>query len=276
MYARGVAKSLNMKNVKNNDIVSSEESDIADYLKRRNLKYTNEISEPVKPRRSLYTAMGKRMADIIITAPIVVILSPVYLILFICIRISMGSPVIYKQTRTGKDGRSFELLKFRSMSDKRNDDGELLPVSERLTRLGFFIRKFSLDEIPSFINILRGDMSIIGPRPFPVFFEDRMSERHKMRSAVRPGLECPRVIEVEGELYNKQLENDVWYVENISFATDIKQVGRLIKMVFSFKKRARNAAGGENFVGYDDDGKALYTGVAKRKYDMCIKLKFIR
>ena len=113
-------------------------------------------------------------------------------------------------------------------------------------------------------------MSIIGPRPIPVNYEARMSERHKARDAVRPGLECPRVIKLDEEglsAYHIQFENDVWYVENVSFATDLKMIFRLVKMVFDKKTRGTQASGGSYFVGYDDDGKAVSLKAAKQRYE---------
>lgn len=108
-------------------------------------------------------------------------------------------------------------------------------------------------------------MSIIGPRPLPTFFYERMSDRHRMRSSLRPGLECPRVIQVDGELYQKQFENDIWYCENVSFATDVKMLILLFKMTFAPKAR-KSAHGGSYFVGYDDSGRAIYKELALEKY----------
>ena len=170
------------KMIRNNNISNYEDRVIADFLMKRNLKKTNEMWPMPEPRKNFYTEIGKRICDIIISFPCVIALIPFYIILSIAVLLKMGSPVIYRQTRIGKNGREFNMLKFRSMNEKRNAEGELLLPSQRLTKFGRFIRKYSLDELPEFINVLKGDMSIIGPRPLPVFFIERMSERHKMRN----------------------------------------------------------------------------------------------
>ena len=131
----------------------------------------------------------KRIIDILITLPINIILLPVYAVIGLMVYFDLGRPVIFKQRRTGKNGKPFDLIKFRSMTNERNIDGQLLPETKRITKLGKIIRKYSLDELISIWLILKGDMSIIGPRPLPVTFDERYSDRHKKRSAVKPGLE---------------------------------------------------------------------------------------
>ena len=248
--------------IRNNKIYSSEEEKIAKYLKDNNLQHTNDISPIPKPKNTFYTRYGKRLIDIIISLPACIFMTPLYGLIAAGVYLDVGRPILYKQTRVGKDGKVFDIYKFRSMNEDRDESGQLLPPNKRVTRFGRFIRKFSLDEMVGFINILKGDMSIIGPRPLAVFFVDRMSERHKMRHSVRPGLECPRVIEldyVDTCKYQRTFENDVWYVENVSFLTDIKLLLLLIKMVFSFKRREEQATvkGVSYFVGYDEDGHAM-------------------
>ncbi len=181
----------------------------------------------------------------------------------------MGRPIFYKQIRTGYKGKSFEMFKFRSMKNTVGQDGRLLPSSQRLTRYGKFIREFSLDELPNLLNILRGDMSIIGPRPLPVEFEERYSERHKQRCLVRPGLECPCIhADNHVRLYQEQFENDIWYVENISFLVDVKMVLSLLRMVLNAKERGDHAnVNGGNFVGYDERGEAFSMRRIPEKYE---------
>ena len=249
----------------NTSLIQSDEEAISEFLKRRNLAKVNASSAPVHPRKTLYTRFIKRGLDLLVSFPAFVFLLPFNIIFGICTFFDVGRPIFYKQTRIGKDERPFTIVKFRNMNNNTDQDGKLLPARERVTKFGFFMRSHSLDELLNFWSILKGDMGIIGPRPLPAFFYDRMSDRHRMRSAVRPGLECPRVINVEGELYQKQFENDVWYVENVSFTTDIKMIILLFKMTFAKKVRT-SAAGGIYFVGYDDSGRAIYKDLAIEKY----------
>lgn len=251
-----------MDTVGNKSLVSNEEEIAAEYLRERNLQRKNETSAPVHPKDSFYTRHGKRMLDIAISLPVFTFLLPFNTVFGICTLIDVGSPIFYKQTRVGKDGKHFVLVKFRNMNNKTDADGKLLPPSQRVTKFGKFMRKLSLDELLNFWSVLKGDMSIIGPRPQPVFIYERMCDRHKMRTAVRPGLECPRVIHVPGEeicKFQQTFENDVWYVENVSFLQDVKMVLLLVKMVFSMGKRGNQASGKgiSYFVGYTKDGIAI-------------------
>lgn len=246
----------------NASLVSNEEEKVAQYLREKYLQYTNEISAPVHPKDSFYTRHGKRILDILISFPAFVVLLPLNAGFGICTYLDVGSPIFYKQTRVGKDGKQFTLVKFRNMNNATDVDGKLLPPSQRVTKFGKIMRKLSLDELLNFWSVLKGDMSIIGPRPQPVVFYDRMSDRHRMRTAVRPGLECPRVIRLDYEdtcRYQRTFENDIWYVENVSFSQDLRLIFLLIKMVFSFKKRTEQAVGEgvSYFVGYDNEGHAM-------------------
>ncbi len=246
----------------NASLISNEEESVASYLREKNLQHTNDISPKVKPKNTIYTKYIKRILDICISLPIFLVLLPLNVIFGICTAMDVGFPIFYKQTRVGMGGKHFTIVKFRNMNNKTDADGKLLPPSQRVTKFGKIMRKFSLDELLNFWSVLKGDMSIIGPRPLPVFIYERMSDRHQMRSAVRPGLECPRVIELDYEdtcKYQRSYENDIWYVEHVSFIQDVKMIFLLIKMVFNFKKRG-NQAKGEGvsyFVGYDEDGHAL-------------------
>ena len=253
----------------NASIVSSEEDIMADMLRMRNLENANRNSKLITPKNTLYTRVIKRALDIMVSLPVVLVLTPLNLVFAVCTYLDVGSPILYKQTRTGKDGKPFILYKFRNMNENKDENGKLLPAVQRVTKFGKFMRKFSLDELLGFWSVLKGDMSIIGPRPLPVFFDDRMTERHKMRNTVRPGLECPRVIKLDGEdigPYHRQFENDVWYAENVSFWLDMKMIFLLVKMVFSLKTRGIHAGGGSYFVGYDENGIAYGMRRAKIKY----------
>lgn len=246
----------------NKSLISNEEEAVASLLREQNYEHTNAISEAVHPQNTFYTKVGKRLLDILISLPIFLILLPFNVIFGICTFFDVGRPIFYRQTRVGRNGNHFTMVKFRNMNEKKDADGKLLPPAQRVTKFGKIMRKCSLDELLNFWSILKGDMSLIGPRPVPVFIYERMSTRHQQRSAVRPGLECPRVIQVkDGETYKYQrtYENDIWYVENVSFLLDVKMVFRLIKMVFAFKKRGDQAKGKgvTYFVGYDEEGRAI-------------------
>lgn len=260
--------------VGNNSLTSTEEEQVANYLHEKYLEHTNAISAPVHPKNTFYTRHGKRILDIMISLPAFIILLPLNAILGVCTFFDVGVPIFFRQTRVGKDEKEFVLVKFRNMNNKKDRDGRLLPPSQRVTKFGKIVRKLSLDELLNFWSVLKGDMSIIGPRPQPIFLYERMSDRHKMRTAVRPGLECPRVIEldyVDTCRYQRTFENDIWYVENVSFLQDLRLLFLLIKMVFSLGKRSEQAAGEgvSYFVGYDSDGHAMsmlkYKKVLKEK-----------
>ena len=251
-----------METIGNKSLISNEEEQVATLLKEKNLKHKNEISELAHPKDTFYTRYGKRLLDILISFPAFIVLLPFNSLFGICTLIDVGIPVFYRQTRVGKNGNHFTLVKFRNMNNKTDADGKLLPPSQRITKFGRLMRKLSLDELLNFWSVLKGDMSIIGPRPQPVFIYERMCDRHKQRAAVRPGLECPRVIHVPGEeicKFQQTFENDIWYVENVSFLQDVKMIFRLIKMVFSMGKRGDQAAGKgiSYFVGYTKDGIAI-------------------
>lgn len=251
-----------VETIGNRNLVSMEEEKVEQLLREKNLAYTNKISKKVNVRDTIYTRYIKRFMDVMISLPIVIVLTPVNLIFALCTLVDVGRPIIYKQTRVGRNGKTFTLVKFRNMNNKTDEHGRLLPPSERVTKFGKFMRKYSLDELLNFWSVLKGDMSLIGPRPAPVFIYERMSDRHKKRCAVRPGLECPRVVKIEEEdicKYQITYENDIWYVENISFLTDVRLFFLLIKMVFSLKRRAEQAEGHgvSYFVGYDEKGYAI-------------------
>lgn len=258
------------KTIGNSVLIQNDEDRIAAYLKERNLSKTNSMSAKVQPRCGIYSEYIKRILDLCIAIPAFIVTLPFNVFFGICTFFDVGRPIFFRQTRIGKDQVPFVLVKFRNMNNNTDDYGKLLPARERVTKFGYFMRSHSFDELLNFWNVIKGDMSIIGPRPLPSFFYDRMSDRHKMRSIVRPGLECPRVISVEGEKYQKQFENDIWYVENISIKTDIKMMLLLFKMTFA-KDIRKSAEGGKYFVGYDDNGRAIYKDLAIELYESDMK-----
>lgn len=181
----------------------------------------------------MYRRIVKRLLDILISLTGLIILSPVILVLMILVRCKLGSPIIFRQKRPGYKEKIFTLCKFRTMTDARDENGELLPDSVRLTKFGSFLRKTSLDELPELWNILKGDMSLIGPRPLLVSYLPYYTERESLRHTVRPGL--TGLAQVSGRNFiewDKRLEKDVEYVEHLSFLMDVKVFGRTIKTIF--------------------------------------------
>ena len=256
--------------VGNKNLISNEEEQYAAFLRERNLGKTNTNDEPVHPADNAYVWYIKRCLDLLIGVPAFAFTLPFNLIFGVCTYFDVGRPIFYKQTRIGKGGKPFIMVKFRNMNNKTDSDGKLLPPNERVTKFGKFMRKFSLDELLNFWSVVKGDMSIIGPRPMPEFFVERMSERHKMRHVVRPGLECPYTVPEGSKLNNYywKFENDVWYVENVSFKTDIMMLVKLFKLTFNMSNRGGHAGGLSYFIGYDDEGHAISLREAKEVYDL--------
>lgn len=181
----------------------------------------------------MYRYCIKRILDIIISGIALLLLSPVFLILAILVRTKLGSPVIFHQERPGYRENIFTLCKFRTMTDERDENGELLPDACRLTPFGSFLRKTSLDELPELWNIFKGDMSLIGPRPLLVGYLPYYTERERLRHTVRPGL--TGLSQVSGRNFlgwDERLAKDVEYVEHLSFLMDVKVFFRTIAVVF--------------------------------------------
>ena len=171
----------------------------------------------------MYKKYIKRFLDIIISLVGLIILSPIFLIIAILVKIKLGSPVIFKQERPGKDEKIFKLYKFRSMNDKKDENGKLLPDKERLTKFGKILRSTSLDELPELFNILKGDMSLIGPRPLVVAYLPYYNEKEKHRHDVRPGLTGLAQINGRNALdWGERFACDIEYVNNITFINDMK------------------------------------------------------
>ena len=171
----------------------------------------------------MYRRFIKRWLDFVLSFIGIVVLSPELIVLAALVRIKLGSPVLFRQERPGRDEKIFTLCKFRTMTDKKDGEGKLLPDSERLTKFGKLLRAASLDELPELFNILKGDMSIIGPRPLLVSYLPYYTEEEKLRHKVRPGL--TGLAQVSGRNFidwDKRMEKDVEYVKNLSFFMDIK------------------------------------------------------
>lgn len=181
----------------------------------------------------MYAKYFKRILDFLLSLIALVVLSPVLIIIAILVRVKLGSPVIFKQQRPGKNEKIFTLYKFRSMTDKRDENGNLLPDSERLTKFGKALRSTSLDELPELFNILKGNMSIVGPRPLAIQYLPYYTEKERHRHDVRPGLTGLAQINGRNCLdWEKRFEFDTEYVRNITFMGDLKIIFKTILKVF--------------------------------------------
>lgn len=177
-----------------------------------------------------YEKFIKRPLDVVCALLALTVFCWLYAIVAILVRVKLGSPVLFKQKRPGKNEKIFTLYKFRSMSDEKDENGELLPDSVRLTKFGKFLRKTSLDELPEAINILKGDMSVVGPRPLAIQYLPYYSVVEKHRHDVSPGL--TGWAQVNGRTaisWDKRLKYDIMYVKKISFITDLKIVFLTVK-----------------------------------------------
>ncbi len=183
-------------------------------------------------KRGFYEKYIKRLLDVVLSGIALIVLSPVFLIVALLVRIKLGSPVIFKQERPGLNEKIFKMYKFRSMTDERDENGELLPDEVRLTQFGKTLRSTSLDELPELWNIFKGDMSIVGPRPLMVRYLPLYNEIQHRRHTVKPGLTgLSQVTGRNGLSWPERFEKDVFYTENISFDLDFKIVIKTILTV---------------------------------------------
>lgn len=174
--------------------------------------------------------------DILCALAAMIVFCWLYGIIAILVRVKLGSPVIFKQLRPGKDEKIFCLYKFRTMTDKRDDRGKLLPDEQRLTKFGKWLRSTSLDELPEAWNILKGDMSVVGPRPLLVEYLERYDDRQRHRQDVRPGLSGYAQIHGRNAIsWEKRFELDVWYTENVSLWLDIRIVMKTVVVAMGGK-----------------------------------------
>ena len=188
--------------------------------------------EANKRRRGIYEKFIKRALDMILSGIAIIILSPILLIVAVLVKTKLGSPVIFKQERPGLNEKIFKMYKFRSMTDAKDENGELLPDEERLTSFGKKLRSTSLDELPELFNIFKGDMSIVGPRPLMVSYLPLYNEFQKHRHDGRPGLTGLAQISGRNLLsWKERFEKDISYVENISFTLDMKIIFNTVKSV---------------------------------------------
>ncbi len=183
-------------------------------------------------KRGIYACFFKRLFDIIISLLILVCFCWLYLIVAILVRVKLGSPVLFRQPRPGKDEKVFNMYKFRTMTDEKDENGNLLPDEVRLTSFGKKLRSTSIDELPEFFNILKGDMSFVGPRPLLVKYLPLYNEEQHHRHDVRPGLTGWAQVNGRNLIsWEDKFEKDVYYVRNLSFALDVKIIIMTIKVV---------------------------------------------
>ena len=182
-----------------------------------------ELDKKYGVQRGLYERVFKRVFDFIVGLLGFIVISPVFLILCMLVRVKLGSPIFFKQKRCGKDEKIFEMIKFRTMTDARDENGELLPDTERFTKFGDFLRNYSLDELPELLSVLKGDMSLVGPRPLYTFYVPYYTEEESLRHSVRGGI--TGLAQVNGRAlcrWNERFAYDVKYVKRITFMGDIK------------------------------------------------------
>jgi lipopolysaccharide/colanic/teichoic acid biosynthesis glycosyltransferase len=166
---------------------------------------------------------AKRLLDIILSGMALLVLAPVLVALAALVRLKLGRPVLFRQTRPGLDGVPFELIKFRTMTDQREESGRLRPDEERLTPFGRFLRTTSADELPELWNVFKGEMSLVGPRPLLMQYLNRYTARQRRRHEVRPGITGWAQVNGRNALsWDEKFELDVWYVDNRSFLLDLK------------------------------------------------------
>lgn len=182
--------------------------------------------------KSFYEKYVKRTMDFLLSLVSIIILSPVLLILAVVVRIKMGSPIVFSQSRPGINGKIFKMYKFRTMTNEKDKDGNLLPDEMRLNKFGSFLRSTSLDELPELFNILKGDMAIVGPRPLLVEYLPLYTEKQARRHEVRPGMTGYAQVNGRNELsWERKFELDVEYVDNVTFVNDLRIIFKTVKTV---------------------------------------------
>ncbi len=221
-------------------------------------------------KRGFYEKFVKRILDIICSLLAIIVFSWLYIIIAIIVRIKMGSPVLFKQPRPGivKNGKEtiFDMYKFRTMTDDRDANGELLPDEKRLPPFGAWLRKTSLDELPEAFNILKGDMSVIGPRPQLVRDMVFMTEQQRMRHTAKPGLSGLAQVKGRNAIsWEEKLDWDLKYIEKVTFLNDVKIIFETVKTAFI---KAEGITDGENATALDYGDALLKEGKVNRdQYD---------
>jgi len=184
-------------------------------------------------KNSIYVFYGKRILDLVLIFPGLVVLFPVLAMVTLLIRTKLGSPVLFRQPRPGFHGRPFELYKFRTMNNKCDLNGNLLPDAKRLTKFGRVLRSTSIDELPELFNVLKGDMSLVGPRPLLMRYLERYTPEQARRHEVKPGITGWAQVNGRNAItWEEKFKLDVWYVQNVSLWLDIKIIYMTIVKIF--------------------------------------------
>jgi lipopolysaccharide/colanic/teichoic acid biosynthesis glycosyltransferase len=203
-----------------------------------------------------YRRRGKRALDLVLTVPVLALLAPVMALVAVFVRWKLGRPVLFRQVRPGLDGRPFTLVKFRTMRDSRDAQGNLLPDAERMAAFGQFLRKTSLDELPELLNVLRGEMSLVGPRPLLMHYLGRYTPEQMRRHAVLPGLTGWAQVHGRNALsWEEKFALDIWYVEHVSLRLDVFILWRTLAAVLGREGiQQPGSATAEEFMGSGKDG----------------------
>ena len=201
----------------------------------------------------MYLNFFKPLIDFLVALVAFIVFLPVFLLVAVVLLVANKENPFFLQLRPGKDEKLFRIIKFKTMSNAKDSKGNLLPDSERLTPVGSFIRKTSLDEIPQLLNVLKGDMSLVGPRPLLPEYLDLFNENERLRHRVRPGITGWAAVNGRNTIsWKKKFEYDVWYVKNVSFLLDLKIIGRtFLKVVKSEGINMENVATTEPFNGHN-------------------------
>lgn len=209
-----------------------------------------------KQKKGFYEKYIKLPQDVFLATIALVVFSPVILLVAVLVRTKLGSPVIFKQERAGKDGNPYYMYKFRTMSDEKDENGNLLPDECRLGKFGTFLRSTSLDELPSFWNVFRGEVSLVGPRSLLVRYNSRYNEQQKRRLEIRPGITGLAQINGRNAIsWEKKFEYDVQYVDNISFLGDWTILFKTVAKVLKKEGIAsETSATMEEFMGSAEEG----------------------
>lgn len=232
-------------------------------------KNRNKKGQRMNHKQGIYEKYIKRVFDIICALLAIVVFCWLYVIIAVLVRVKLGSPVLFTQPRPGKDEKIFKLYKFRTMTDERDENGELLPDDVRLTSFGKWLRSTSMDELPEAFNILNGTMSVIGPRPQLVRDMTFMTTEQRMRHCVRPGLSGLAQTRGRNALsWDGKLATDLEYIENVTFLGDLKIIIDTVKQVF-FKEKGIEGSDIDEVDITDDFGDYLLKAgrVSKEEYD---------